>query len=162
MEERKKKALIPIEEIRVEADNKLQEAEIVLNRANEKEKHNDELASVFEKRFDELTEAELAVKDMRHGLTRREVGIKQQEKHTAKYAEGVSKAAQLFLERSHAKEEELEKLANTLQAERFASDVRKIAQDDRDRELDAREANLKSRYEALAQAEEYIKKQKTK
>lgn len=157
LEERKKKALIPIEEIRVEADNKLQEADSVLMRALEKEEHAEDMASVLEKRFDEVSERELEVKTQLSKLNRRESGIKQQEKHTARYAEGVSQAAQLFLDRSMIKEAELDKRANDLQVAQFELDVRQIAQGKREKELDEREGNLKSRYEALAAAEKEIK-----
>lgn len=159
LEERKRIALIPIEEREKEAENKMQEAFAVLTRATEKEKYADTMASTFEKRFDEFAEQELELKDLRSALNRREAGVKAQEKHTAQYAEGVSKAGQLFLEKSHAKEHEQEQRANDLQAIQFGLDVRKIAQDDKERELNEREINLKSRYVALEEAEKYIKSQ---
>lgn len=159
LETRRGNALLPIEALEKRAENKMQEAETVLARANEKEKSNDILASTLETRLDDVADRESASADTIKQLDRRERGISLQEKTTKKRAEEISEAAKRFLKHAEEREKDLKMRETGVQLAEENLKIQAEAQQKRSVELDYREQNLISRYEDLAQAEAYIKKQ---
>lgn len=152
LEEKYKKALFPIEELRRNAENKMSEAEIALANAERISIENEEIAEVLGQRLDGLSEREYETKKREAELDRREEGIEAQEIYTSKRAVEISSIAQTLFEKAQALEQQLNERQQSIETREEATKSVSLKQTARDRELDYREANLISRYQALEEA----------
>lgn len=152
--------LIPIAELEKKAENTLQEAQIVLMRANEKEEHNDRMASVLERRLDGVSERELAATTKENQLDRREKGVVSQETLTSSRARQFSEASERFVAASEKREAGLKQKERGLELREINLSTREAAVTRREEQFVIDEANLRSRYKALEEATKEVNKKK--
>lgn len=138
LEEKKRKALIPIEQREKEANNLWQEARQEKQKAIDKQSECDKTQEVMEQRIDEASEEKERLAEFANTLYRKQLGIDLQEVHSKENAQRVS-------ERMETLRVEGEKFANHVRGEEKKLADREEAADKRDAAQDRREESLEER-----------------
>lgn len=135
LEERRKRALTPIEVLEKRARDTLKEAQFSLSEAVHREKRAEELGELLQDKLDDLSTREQNVAEQEKAMSSMEENIRHRERVSAETAESIRKSAEVFLadkkKQQDAMRDESEKL------------------DERNKELDGREIQLKAQERRL-------------